>query len=386
MQAKRFKHIIILIDGTWNSAAQGKFRDSTNIFRLNHAFDTEDDNGNPQITYYMPGPGTRGWTDKPLGGWLGTGIDEIVKEAYVNIASNYDEADETHEADRIYLFGFSRGAVAVQALSALISKCGLLYPRSIDRFWRVWNYFLSKRDATFAKDIAPYINDDVQIEMLGAFDPVLGRSYWEKGFGIKLKFDEYKLQALVKHGVQILAADDNRSRFSPLVWDGAHGATDTDRIEQIWMPGVHSDVGGLQMPNDHSGNFLSNVALLTMFERIRRHTNLSIDNEYVDYIRNDLEHIGKICISNERGSAYMKPLKTHSRRTCHERFGPETAVGEHIHPIYDIIHEQKIVVRGRKTVYQNKGIDECKSKIPRCTTEFEELYSNECARIINQMR
>jgi len=70
MQAKRFKHIIILIDGTWNSAAQGKFRDSTNIFRLNHAFDTEDDNGNPQITYYMPGPGTRGWTDKPLGGWL----------------------------------------------------------------------------------------------------------------------------------------------------------------------------------------------------------------------------------------------------------------------------------------------------------------------------
>jgi hypothetical protein len=38
----------------------------------------------------------------------------------------YDPGNETTPADRIYLFGFSRGAFTVRTLAGLIAKCGVL--------------------------------------------------------------------------------------------------------------------------------------------------------------------------------------------------------------------------------------------------------------------
>jgi uncharacterized protein (DUF2235 family) len=385
---KKFKHLVILIDGTWNSAAEGRFRDSTNIFRLTQAINTEDRYGNPQITFYMPGPGTRGWVDRPFGGLFGAGIDEIIREAYVNIASNYNEADDDQQPDRIYLFGFSRGGIVAHALSSLISRCGLLHGKCIDELSRVWGYFLDQRtDPNFHEEMADSIACDASIEMLGIFDAVLGRLYRRGNVFSKIRFPNYKLDADVKFGIQILAADDNRRRFSPAFWEGVDddAPAQAERIQQIWLPGVHSDIGGIPR-EDNSPSFLSDVALLTMIEHIRAHTELSIDDEYIQELLGGLSHLGRIDISNERQTVIMKGALYSKRRTCRELLGETVHVGEKIHPLYDIIHGRRIEIRGRRKVYTNSRIDEHKSVLPRYETEWERTYAEECERIIRQMR
>jgi uncharacterized protein (DUF2235 family) len=48
------KRLLLFFDGTANSAAQGRWSDATNIFRVNLALHYA---GN-QISFYMPGVGT----------------------------------------------------------------------------------------------------------------------------------------------------------------------------------------------------------------------------------------------------------------------------------------------------------------------------------------
>src|SRR3954447_1397794 len=71
-------------------------------------------------------------------GIIGDGIDELILEAYVNLVSNYEPGD------KIYIFGFSRGAVAARALSGLISKAGLLKAESSHLIEQAWRYFLDE--------------------------------------------------------------------------------------------------------------------------------------------------------------------------------------------------------------------------------------------------
>lgn len=390
---RKFKHLVFLIDGTWSSAARGTFKDTTNVSRLNHAIDTEDDDGNPQVTYYIPGLGTRGWIDKASGGALGAGLDEIIKETYINIASNYDEEDSTHQADRIYLFGFSRGAVVARAVAGLISRCGLLYPRCIDRFWRVWSYYLNPQsDPSFGVEISEWINQNVRIEMLGVFDTVLGRRYNAANLVSELRFKDFKFDSSIKTGVQVLSIDDNRRRYSPIIWDGIvdgvyslpNGHQNT--LAQIWLPGVHADIGGIILQNDNTSGFLSIVAFLTMVEQIQGYTSLSLDDDYISRVAEGLKYFGQIRVSNERESSYMKALGYRVRKTGRETIGSNIDIGEKIHPIYDMLRGREIYVRGKKAPYTNDSIDRYKDEIERCRSKFQTLYTEECDRIINQLK
>jgi hypothetical protein len=69
-----------------------------------------------------------------------------------------------------------------------------------------------------------------------------------------------------------LAIDECRSFFRPLMWTGRKN--DETHLEQIWIPGVHSDVGGA-----YTKRFLGNIALLTMIDRAIEKTPLSFDLE-----------------------------------------------------------------------------------------------------------
>jgi uncharacterized protein (DUF2235 family) len=55
-----------------------------------------------------------------MGGAFGRGFDAIVRDAYLNLSTNWIPGDE------IYLFGFSRGAYIVRVLANIICKYGLL--------------------------------------------------------------------------------------------------------------------------------------------------------------------------------------------------------------------------------------------------------------------
>ena len=111
------KNIVICSDGTGNRG--GKTR-GTNVWRIFNAVDHH--NGNPeQVTYYDDGVGTQGvrWV-RLLTGAFGWGLSRNIREAYAFLAMNYEPGD------RIYLFGFSRGAYTVRSLAGVINRCGLI--------------------------------------------------------------------------------------------------------------------------------------------------------------------------------------------------------------------------------------------------------------------
>lgn len=259
------KNIVICSDGTGNSAIKGR---GTNVFKLFEAIDL---NGHrtrpeltPQVALYDDGVGTENF--KPLkifAGATGYGLSRNVKQLYKELVRIYDPGD------RIFLFGFSRGAFTVRTLVGLIAACGILdvqrlqtaadLDAAVNETYRV--YRKSYRTA-LAKmvlgepdtSLIPMFRSEhclmceVPIAFVGVWDTVdaVGLPFHLSDFInmaiYRFKFRDRKLSALVKHACHALAIDDERHSFHPILWDERE--EHTRRIEQVWFAGAHSNVGG----------------------------------------------------------------------------------------------------------------------------------------------
>src|SRR5690606_10653754 len=60
------------------------------------------------------------------------------------------------------------------------------------------------------------------------------------------EFHDTELSVRVPVGLHALSIDENRRAFPPVLWDDldAEGRAAGQVIEQVWFPGVHSDIGG----------------------------------------------------------------------------------------------------------------------------------------------
>jgi len=89
---------------------------------------------------------------------------------------------------------------------------------------------------------------DVTIRFLGVWDTVdaVGLPFWIGDFInltlYRFKFPDRKLTPIVERACQALAIDDERESFRPLLWE--QEPHDSDRIEQVWFAGSHSNIGG----------------------------------------------------------------------------------------------------------------------------------------------
>ncbi len=120
------KNIIVCSDGTGNTAIKGR---GTNVFKIFESVDLNrhrfDPQLVPQIAIYDDGVGTDDFKPlKLLGGATGCGLSRNVKQLYKELCRVYDPGD------RIFLFGFSRGAFTVRTLAGLICTCGILDTRA----------------------------------------------------------------------------------------------------------------------------------------------------------------------------------------------------------------------------------------------------------------
>jgi len=59
------------------------------------------------------------------------GLDDNVRDAYSFLTANYQAGCGQQEADEIFLFGFSRGAYTVRAISGVINTIGLLTKKGL---------------------------------------------------------------------------------------------------------------------------------------------------------------------------------------------------------------------------------------------------------------
>ena len=116
------KHIVICADGTGNTTIKGR---GTNVFKLYEAVDQVGHRLTPALTphvaLYHDGVGTESvkWL-RILTGATGWGLSRNVKQLYGELARVYAPGD------KIFLFGFSRGAFTVRTLAGLINACGIL--------------------------------------------------------------------------------------------------------------------------------------------------------------------------------------------------------------------------------------------------------------------
>jgi uncharacterized protein (DUF2235 family) len=99
------------------------------VTRICRTIAHESEDGSPQIVYYSAGVGSGdSWYDRFLGGIVGEGVDENIREAYAFIQSNWNEGDE------IVLLGFSRGAFTARSVAAFLSAAGVLTRTGMNEF------------------------------------------------------------------------------------------------------------------------------------------------------------------------------------------------------------------------------------------------------------
>ena len=165
------KRIIICCDGTWQDSASGKQNTPSNVTRLTRCLNrTAQQDGKTwqQIVWYDSGIGTEaGWFTNTVEGLIGAaaGMEKNIIEAYTFVVLNYSPGD------KIYCFGFSRGAYTTRSIAGLISDIGICEPRQLQDFYEIWQSYKSNHHHTPFSRSDPYFDyvDGVATEIDGKF-------------------------------------------------------------------------------------------------------------------------------------------------------------------------------------------------------------------------
>lgn len=251
------KNIVVFSDGTGQEGGKGF---NTNVYRL---FNMIEDRTDRQVAFYDRGLGT-GFR-KLSGNAFGLGISKNIQDCYQFIFENYKVGD------KIYLFGFSRGAFTVRSLSGFLHHFGILpksRPELIKRAYKIYKMKDECQKACEAKKfVKKHHNMWCEIEFLGVWDTVGALGIPLRAFDLvnwgRNTFHDTTLSENIQWGRHALAIDDRRKTFHPMVWDETHEQT-AKRVKQVWFAGMHTDVGGGYQCRD-----LSDISLKWMLDEAR---------------------------------------------------------------------------------------------------------------------
>ena len=257
------KNIVICCDGTGNEVGANL----SNVLKLFRIVEKNDS----QIVFYDPGVGTLSSSDPwsqlkakwylVLGLTTGYGLDANILDAYNFLVQRYEPGD------KIFLFGFSRGAYTVRTLAGFLRLVGLVpSPQSnlSDYALTAYKKAATKNDlkigGRFERIIA---TQRVPIHFVGVWDTVSSvivprpdrfylPSLQELPFTKKNQYVN-----VFRHAV---ALDERRRMFRLNAWTEPQefkpnpfaDAISAQDVKQVWFAGVHSDVGG-GYPEGESG-------------------------------------------------------------------------------------------------------------------------------------
>jgi uncharacterized protein (DUF2235 family) len=252
------KNIVIFSDGTGQEGGNGK---NSNVYKL---FNMVEDRTEKQIAFYDRGLGS-GWR-KLTGSAFGVGISQNIMECYEFLMNNF------YSGDKIYLFGFSRGATTIRSLSGFIHLFGILpksRPELIKRAYKIYTIKCEeKRERLAGEFVKRHHTMWTIVEFLGVWDTVSALGIPFKRIDIfvnkipffKHAFHNLKLCESVLNARHALAIDDERLTFHPQIWDKElTNKKEIQTMKQVWFSGMHTDVGG-----GYEEHKLSDIPLLWM--------------------------------------------------------------------------------------------------------------------------
>lgn len=288
---------VVFMDGTSND-----FRSETNVARLRHRAATDPDDS--ISTFYVEGVGA---SSKPVGMAAGWGFGHRVEQAYAHLLTNY------REGDRIFLFGFSRGAYSARILASILRYAGLpAVPFTKDGdAWRAANrvYDAYKGVKPHAARVASVKQALGGVQAGAGFKPrnIAFMGLWDTVEALGLpdyaegpEHNPYYADQLcnVERAMHALSLDDNRARaFTPILLTRAHLLADCETdtagnpwsptpdnikkrlntvVDEVWFAGAHADVGGGYEDSHLSGvsmnwmlNGLKGSGLFDTFEPVK---------------------------------------------------------------------------------------------------------------------
>ena len=251
------RNVVLCFDGTNNQFGS----ENTNVVRVAQTLDRDPAR---QRLFYDPGVGTLPepgaftrtgkWLSKVLGLAFGRGLFLNVEEAYAYLMDFWEPGD------RVFLFGFSRGAYTARVLAAVLHQMGLL-PRGnynlvpyVTRLFRalpskdegMGEYFKLSSDFrySFARIVPESDDRRFRVHYLGLWDTVSSVGWvWDP--------PAYPYTArnpsvdVIRHAISI---DERRWFFR----QNRMSQAERQDLQERWFPGVHSDVGG-GYPEDQGG-------------------------------------------------------------------------------------------------------------------------------------
>ncbi|KAI0028425.1 hypothetical protein K488DRAFT_35083, partial [Vararia minispora EC-137] len=241
------RNVVVCIDGTSNQFGVK----NTNVIELYSLVDVLGEGAN-QVTYYNSGIGTfvpkrykslksfKQWVDNVIDLAIAWNFEDTILDAYRWLSETYEPGD------RIFLFGYSRGAYQVRTLSGMIEKVGLL--RKGNQKQIPFNDVLLPGVAS-GEDRVPmterfkqtFSREGVRVHFVGVWDTVSSIGF-ARDKSLPNSADGMKHVCYFRHA---LALDEKRVKFLPEYVNGgcsagyqdsADGAT-RDHVKEVWFAG-----------------------------------------------------------------------------------------------------------------------------------------------------
>jgi uncharacterized protein (DUF2235 family) len=229
------RNIVICFDGTNSEYAAV----NTNVVKLYALLDRS---GVGQLAYYQPGIGTMdppGFWGKRWGkivkvidsaiAWL---LEEHVTSGYRFLMRYYEPGD------RIFIFGFSRGAYSARVLAAMLNKMGLLTMGNEELIPFAWDLFKRTHNQDVSSGFEATFSRAVKIHFLGLWDTVRSVGWITNPIHFEYTMSN-PIVEVVRHAVAI---DERRAYFPQNLWTS--NPPPAQDVLQLWFAGVHCDVGG----------------------------------------------------------------------------------------------------------------------------------------------
>jgi len=277
------KNIVLCSDGTGQTGARVG---GTNVWKIRMGVDRHDHLEDPsrrrQIVFYDAGVGTSALSLKAaLGSAFGYGLSANIRQLYKNLAKNY------RDGDRIWAFGFSRGAFTARSLAGMIAEVGVIDGRRDNEELEqlVKEAYDAYRSSPRNRPIEKFQQECTKKGITILHAPIHFVGVWDTVDAYGMPIDELRvliydkilnklrrphndgITGKMKYAYQALAIDEDRHTFTPTLYDEdrarEHGVT----VEQVWFAGAHSNVGG-----GYPRQGLSDVALDWMMTKAEQAT------------------------------------------------------------------------------------------------------------------